>query len=85
MLVSALCSVSSQHWILGQFKVRLVFLLQSTIVRPFSGIHGEIFFRLFSLRTKQNFSTKLLPFFSSVLYLYLSVNRSGCPAAGNVV
>ena len=51
---SVLHFVLSKHWILGQFKARLIFSLQSTSICHFSGNRVEIIFRLLSLRTKWN-------------------------------
>ena len=44
--VSVLRFVLSWHKV-GKFKARLAFLLPSTSVRHFPGIHVEIIFRLF--------------------------------------
>ena len=54
VLVSLLSFLLSWHWILRQFKVRLVFVLQGTSVCHFSRSPVEIVFRLFSQRTKWN-------------------------------
>ena len=77
----ALHSMKSWHWIYKQFKVKLVFLLQSMSFHHFSGNCVEIIFKFFSIWTKWNGKEiKILKFSKKKTFIYLFIFKVYCSA-----